>query len=984
MEPHEFPAEVLPPPGNGKYCVVELTKKKEHFYVDTLEQALPKIDAWKQQGLDVYFALGTFGDLKRRIATNVRMVRCIAVDVDCSHPKDIPDENGEVSPKAYPSAKAAAHAIMQFSDEVGLSGLGNPWLVASGGGVHAYWPFTEAVDIDEWKPVAEGFKRLCFQKKLGIDQTITADASRVLRVFDTVNNGVKGTKKVREVTQVKFKNAGDHFVFTDIRTLVEKHLVGTAYEVSTKSSGNKNVSLAGKRGNYGPSEVKLFENSVTKFRKIVDLTKEGRGCDQLAYYVNNAKDDGLEPLWRGLLSITQKCADGEKAALWLSDKHPYDHDRMYRKLAEIKGPYPCTKFDSENPGVCVGCSHWGKITNPLALGREVDLVTQETVVETIGEDAQIVQVKRPEPPKGYAYGKHGGIFMEKTDEDANGNEIKRQVMLLPFDLFPVDILNINGEHTIHMTALRPTGAVVVTLPQKAVVSKDDTLKNLANQNVLAAFGAGNDKNLFDYIRAVVEKLSGERPPIKVPAHYGWQPDDSFVFAGAIYSPHKEPVTVPMPGLENIISSTIPTGTLGNWCKFIELLIARKMWDLLAVVLHGAGAPLMRFTGLDGATLHCASTESGTGKSLALAAQASVFGHPTRYRTGSGTSAVAMQNRLGLLHSLPFISDEITTNNHKDFEWFPAFVFSVSEGQGKERMESGTNRERLNQTTWATNASLSSNTHAVDWMTGARTFASNGELLRMIEFVMEEKLDFSQEEVEIIKSLSENYGVAGDVYVQFMVDNLDKIKELVPETVRRMYDEYKATNDERFWMADIGCAVAAGILFSSKFASIIDIPLEPIIESFCSRIHIQRTAIKGGKRSAEDVLNAFISEHYGHFVIVKMDAKSHVLAHLGDNSAVDKFTTRNTVMGRIEHGVTSDCVDFFIEERLLKAYCSNMSYGYAAFKREIEKAFVVSYVQRKDMMARTSGPPMRVTAMRIIRRIDGLDEKIAHPVALAQS
>ena len=66
MEPLEFLAEVLPPPGNGRYCVVELSKNKEHVYVDTLDQAQAKIDAWNKQGLDVYFALGTFGDLDRR------------------------------------------------------------------------------------------------------------------------------------------------------------------------------------------------------------------------------------------------------------------------------------------------------------------------------------------------------------------------------------------------------------------------------------------------------------------------------------------------------------------------------------------------------------------------------------------------------------------------------------------------------------------------------------------------------------------------------------------------------------------------------------------------------------------------------------------------------------------------------------------------------------------------------------------------------
>jgi hypothetical protein len=58
MEPLEFVAAVLPPPGNGRYCVVELSRKKEHAYVHTLEEAQPFIDRWKQSGEDIYFALG--------------------------------------------------------------------------------------------------------------------------------------------------------------------------------------------------------------------------------------------------------------------------------------------------------------------------------------------------------------------------------------------------------------------------------------------------------------------------------------------------------------------------------------------------------------------------------------------------------------------------------------------------------------------------------------------------------------------------------------------------------------------------------------------------------------------------------------------------------------------------------------------------------------------------------------------------------------
>jgi hypothetical protein len=876
----------------------------------------------------------------------------------------------------YETKKAAALALDGFLAKTGIDLLGSPYIVNSGGGLHCYWPFTEDVSVDEWKPVAENFKRLCKQEALSIDMTVTADAARVLRIPETFNNKAKYATP----RPVRILAEGDTFDFHDLANHIESQLKNAPPPLPPK--GKTDLALPGKRPETALSTttVKLFENSVTLFKNIYKKTKAGTGCDQLRYYVENATEDGMEPLWRGWLSIAQKCEDGEKAAVWLSDLHPYPHERMHQKLAEIKGPYPCVKFDSENPGICDGCPHRGKITNPLALGRETAVTTAETTINVENGNKQLI---RPEPPRGYAYGVRSGVFMEKEDSDANGQVTKRQIMLLPYDMFPVDILSHNGEHLVHMLAVRDYKVQAISFPQKAVVSKDETVKALAQQNVLATFGSGNDKNLYDYVRACVEKMSSEKKPIEVPDHCGWQPNDTFVWGGKIYSPNKEAIEVPMPGLENITMNSKPAGTLENWRRFIDLLVRRKLWDHLAIILVGAGSPLMRFTKLHGLTVHCASTDSGTGKSLALEGAASIWGHPTHYRTGAGTSPVAMQQRLGLLHSNPLITDEITSKNRDEFEWFPAFLLSMTEGRGKERMESGANKERLNLSTWAAMAIMSSNTHAVDYLTGTRKHASEGELRRLLEYIMDEKLEWSADEIEIIKSLSSNYAVAGVVLAQYMVDNIEMVDALVLQTVRQMYTEYKAPNDERFWMAGVGCAIAAGILMNSEHAGIAEFPLVEIIESFRKRINHQRGSIKGSYRSAEDVLNAFVQEYQGKFVVVRYGEKAGPLAHLGDGSMVDKNTTRAEVMGRVEHGVTAGHVDFFIEERMLKSFCSNMSFGYANFKRYLEAQFTVSYIAKKDMMSKTSAPPMRVTAMKISRAVTEVDETLINPLSLAQ-
>ena len=976
MNPLEFLAVVLPSPASGVYCAAGFsTNKKKHVFVENLADIYPTVDGWVEEQKDVYFALATFETAGKRTAENARFIKSLFIDMD-----------------GYASKKQAALALNAFLAETGLIELGTPWIVASGGGLHCYWPLTEDIDVAVWKPTAENFKRLCKQKKLSIDMTVTADAARVLRIPQTRNfkRNEDGSWKYGEPQLVKLLAEGGTFDFNTLSQAIASKL-SSAGPVSAPSALN----LPGKRPDAAPAVpatmagAKLFENSDTKFALIFRKTKKGEGCTQLQHFIENAEDDGMEPLWRGWLSITQKCSDGERASAWLSGLHPYDETRMREKQAQIKGPYPCVKFESENPGGCDGCKHAGKITNPLALGREIVVDTSEKEIEIVMPSEspsiapEVKKLLRPTPPRGFGYGSSGGVFSEKSVEDADGNTSKKQVLLLPYDLFVVDILNNNGEHTVHMLALRPDGPATVTMPQKAVVSRDETVKALAQQNIIAAFGAGNDKNLFEYVRACVEQASTGKAAVKVPTNYGWQEDDTFVFAGRIYSTGS-PVSVPMAGLENIVANTKPTGTIEAWRGFINLMIHKKMWAHLTVMLAGASAPLMKFTGIYGMTYHCGSTESGTGKTMALEAAASVWGHPTHYRTGKSTSPVAMQQRLGLLNSLPLVTDEITSKNRSNFEWFPEFLLDMTEGRGKERMESGSNKERLNLSTWMTVAIMSSNTHAVDMLTGGRTHSSEGELRRLLEFVMDQPLSWEAQEIEVVKSLQHNYAVAGHMLAEYMAKNLPLLKEMLPKLVENMYTEFDASNDERFWMAGIAAIVGAGVLMSKEHAGVADVPMGKVIEFLRGVVTAMRNSIRGNARSAEDVLNAYTREHYGYFIVIRQVEGNRVLAELGNGKEIDDSTTRSRIMGRIEHGVTPGYIDYYIEQSMLKACCANMSFGYADFRRQIGEQFRVTEMAKKDMTAKTRGPQMRVAVLKISRLITEKDNELLNSVPVAQN
>ena len=952
MKSQEFLATVLP--SSGKYCAVELsTAKKEHVFVSSIDELYNAAMAFDKKGYNTFYALATFNDVKERKTENALKIKSLFLDIDCG------------DSKSYATKGEAATALDTFLSTTALAELGTPWIVSSGGGLHVYWPFTEEVDIDVWKPVAENLKRLCKKEGLKIDAMVTGDAARVLRVPDTSNYKQDTPRKVKIMVEASPKT----FDFETVASALRDKMNGAAYE------NLPTLQLPGKRPQLAPNanSVKLIENSVTFFKNITT-------CGQIHYYKDNATDDGMEPLWRGILSLAKSCEDGVEEGLALSALHPYDIDRHNTKWNEIKGPYGCLKLDEANPGICEKCPHFGKITNPLALGREIKTANEakEIVVEKKSDedcDPQQITVTRPIPPKGFSYGSNGGIFMDRLldDEDGKG-KTRKQIMVLPYDLFAVDILNSNGDHMVHMLAFRPDGVIDILIPQKSIVSKDETVKALANQNIIAAYGSGNDKNLFEYVRGCVEFVSANKRALKIPSNCGWQEDKTFVFNSRIFTADGTEVYVPTPSLENINRATTPTGSVDEWKKVFNMLIAKQEWQILAMSLVGPASILMNFTIYNGCVYHLGSSDSGMGKSLALELAASFFGHPERYRVTQSTSIVASQQRQGLLNSLPFIIDETTNKSREDFEWLPEFLLDLTQGKGKDRMESGSNKERVNDTTWKLLCLFSSNTHVMDYLSGARKHASQAEMFRILELQMHKKLTWTTEERTTLKLLKKNFGVAGRDFIRWIVKNQATAAKVLEETTERLDREFASNDEERYWTAGNSCIIATIILLGKKHANIIDIPIGPVLDVLRMMVLNARSVIYGSKRTAEDVLNAYTREYFGKFVVIKA-LNGNLQATLGGNGEIDQSLTRSDVAGRVEHNVTPGHVDYYIEEQLLKAHCVAMSYGYSDFKEQLEKLpnFKINYA-RPNLLAKTRGPTMRVNVMKISRPITEDDKE----------
>lgn len=717
-------------------------------------------------------------------------------------------------------------------------------------------------------------------------------------------------------------------------------------------------------------ETQLGSESRNNFSKI--LNQGADGCLQIASYINNPTADGVEPLFRAVSSIAINCEEGERHVYALGRLHPYPDSRIAAKIQGLHGPHNCATFDAAFPGVCPSCKHFGKIGNPIMLGKELARQSDQHVTlapaaaqpapDGVAAQPAPAVFQFPEPPGDFLLNEKG-IF--SVVDDGEGRDRIKRIADTP--LFASATYDRNNERFVQFIYVEHAVVKTAVLPMSVAVSKDDSIKAFAKLGVIVPTAA--EPVFRGYLKATIAEAK-RHPPKIMPTNLGWQPDNTFAFSNTVYSPSGT-VEVPMFGFDNINDTIGIKGSLDGWRLVLASIMRMERWDLVAMMCIGFGAPLMRFTGLNGLTFHLCGNDSGRGKTQCQRLASSVWGNPDKFRVTPNTSAVAMINRLGMLGSLPLLVDEITHKGRAESEWFPEFLSQMSDGRGKDRMDSATNSERRNTTTWSTLALMTSNKGMIDYLTAERAHGSEGEIRRLIEigFYQEFNMDPLTKSL-LLDHLPENYGVAGDKFARWLVCNVDKAREVTKNTYTELFDMFGSTGDERFWIAGCACIVAGARLASSAYADVIDLNIGKIAAFLRGVVVSMRAATRSGKRTAEDILNAFTKRNYGKFVSV-----NGAVARIA-GMEIAEVLDRRDLCGRVERGATRGYIDYFIEEVEIKAFCSSLSFGYTEFVNGLSRAkYTVRYV-RKNLLAGTRGPNMVVRCIHVQQPEDEAESTIS--------
>ena len=834
MTPQEFLGAVLP--SSGRFCIVGIDKSRAkakvvHKYSTTTDNAaLDVADLLKQQ-YNVFYTTAGMGAIDSRVAQNTVSKRELYIDIDC----------GEGKP--YETPKEGSVALRKFLEDTKLP---NPTVIFSGNGLHAHWYFTESVDCLSWHSVATRLKKLCVAHQFDVDLMVMADYVRILRVPDTIN--LRGGGEVKLLNKVK------HYEFALLKSIIGED-AQDMFEQARKLQGKTELDESTKA---------LMGNRVSKYETILIKSLNGSGCAQVKHAYENAATLS-EPLWRANLSQAQVCIDRDWAIHEISKDHPgYDALATETKADLTQGPHTCETFQKMETGsLCTGCSYIGKIKAPVQIGVQIERAPeQEVVEEVIGSEGTTKQYEIPRFPFPYFRGKNGGVY-RTTLSDKEGEEKEKDDLVYPHDIYVYRrMVDPEIGDTVWIRLHLPRDGVrEFMVPQTALMSVDKFRDVISSKGVTAHIPK-QVQVLQHFIVRMVEELQHLEKAKDMHARFGWTKDDSFIVGDREYRHDGVFHAPPAANLAKLAGYMQVVGSLEAWSKMVSFYERPGMEAHAFAVFAGFGSLLMHSTNEGSSLVNLQSNASGTGKTTALLVVNSIFGHPKGLLLNASDTLMSKVHRMGTMSALSTTIDEITNMSG---EQASDFMYGITNGRGRNRMSSKENTERVNYTEWANITVSTSNSSMVDKLRGNKD-DPQGELARLLELRVETIKDVTPAEAEENFSLvNTNYGVAGDLYVKYLVANPIEVNRIFLEVKHKIIKHFGFSGPERYHANTITCAFAGAVI--AKQLGLFDLDIGKVIKWMIQRYKETRAIIAAAKGDPESAISGFINENRNNVLII---------------------------------------------------------------------------------------------------------------------
>lgn len=552
-----------------------------------------------------------------------------------------------------------------------------------------------------------------------------------------------------------------------------------------------------------------------------------------------------------------------------------------------------------------------------------------------------------------------GIRIRKITDDGPVWAIAWEEPIYPVMMYRVrdtrgaiDTVYVLRRHTLDAETKHPNGYHDIEVRGEALVSDQTFANTLAARGVLLT--SAERKNvcaaMIDLVRHA-ERCHALRS-VDASNQLGWSKDrNTFLLGGKLYFASGEVLEyTPFGKAASASEYTQPVGDLNVWKQAAAIYNRKGMEWAQAIMAAGFASPIMCMGAMEKAATLFVTGDASAGKSAAAELAVSIFGNPQELRSNQDDTYLSRIEKLGIWKNIAVSFDEMTNMSPRDAS---QLAYQITQGRGKDRMSSDGTRLITNDTRWSCLPVLTAN----DSIYNALAQYSNDptpQMIRILEVkAKSHKSLYSAEEMvansRLLNKRETNYGVAGDVYMRYVVANQDAVQQAIEQFTNLFRARTGLTNEHRFWV--YMCARMITGLWIARELGLVNYDLESFIQYLCELVQQAKRTVQSFAWQPSQALEQFLAEHIGNRIVVTASRRPKGMTDnpkLGEENDLGYVVTAPVGGREVMLRYELDEEILYISTAAFKQWCGEQRYPYI----EVMQTITQSYTPVTDKNYRT--------------------------------
>jgi hypothetical protein len=195
-------------------------------------------------------------------------------------------------------------------------------------------------------------------------------------------------------------------------------------------------------------------------------------------------------------------------------------------------------------------------------------------------------------------------------------------------------------------------------------------------------------------------------------------------------------------------------------------------------------------------------------------------------------------------------------------------------------------------------------------------------------------------------IGQNYGLAGPLFVQFVMRNKDKVEEMLYKAQVRLDKHFGLTHQNRFWSAGLTVAFVSRQI--GQHLGLIPFSHDALMVAAEDIIETNKRSVQAMQKSVTDIINDFYVEHVSNALIIRSDSDVKKGVHGNPLDSLVKDEKAKNPYHQLAVRYEPDLNYMYLVPSIFKKWCADRQVNYGEFLKKLKKDHEGRIVKKRMM------------------------------------